>query len=38
MPNEQPLFVALEVTNNQRNLQLPVDNLAGGWNLTVRWK
>ena len=36
--NEGLVFVTLEIVNNQRNLQLPVDDLAGGLNATVTWR
>jgi len=38
IPNDSPVDIALEVTNNQRNLQIPVDDLADGFNLKVTWK
>merc|ERR1712085_17362 len=38
IPNDSPVDIALQVTNNQRNLQIPVDNLADGFNLKVTWK
>ena len=38
MPNDGLVLVVLEVHNNQRNLQIPVDDLAGGFNATVTWK
>lgn len=37
VPNAGPLFLALEVDNNQRNLQLAVDDKAGGFNAVVHW-
>ena len=33
--NEQPIILALQVENNQRNLQIPIDK--AGFNATVRW-
>jgi len=36
--NEDLVFISLEVTNNARNLQMPVDDLAAGFNCTVSWK
>ena len=38
VPNDGLVLVVLEVHNNQRNLQIPVDDLAGGFNATVTWK
>jgi len=38
IPNDRPVALALEVTNNQRNLQIPVDDLASGFNLRLSWK
>ena len=37
VPTDKPVIVALEVANNQRNLQIPVDDRAGGFHLTVTW-
>ena len=37
VPNEKPVSIALEVTNNQRNLQIPVDDLADGFGVKVTW-
>lgn len=38
VPNTDPLFVALDFDNHQRNLQLPIDDLTGAcWNVTVHW-
>jgi len=37
VPNDKPLLVALEVTNNDRNLQIPIDDLAAGMDVRVKW-
>ncbi len=37
LPNESPLALALEVHNAQRNLQIPVDDLADGFGVRVTW-
>ena len=37
VPNDVPLFVVVEVHNNGRNLQLPLDDLARGFNCTIEW-
>eukprot|EP00931_Biecheleriopsis_adriatica_P060406 TRINITY_DN36279_c0_g1_i1.p1 TRINITY_DN36279_c0_g1~~TRINITY_DN36279_c0_g1_i1.p1 ORF type:complete len:429 (-),score=54.60 TRINITY_DN36279_c0_g1_i1:155-1441(-) len=37
IPNDSPLVIALEVTNNDRNLQIPIDDLADGFRLRVAW-
>jgi hypothetical protein len=37
VPNEQLVLVTLEVTNHGRNLQLAIDDLRGGWNVSVAW-
>jgi len=29
--------VVLEITNHDRNLQIPIDDLAAGFNATVTW-
>ena len=31
-PNDGAVFIVLEVHNNARNLQFPLDDLAGGFN------
>ena len=36
-PNEEPLMLVLEITNNERNLQLPIDDLASGMDVHVAW-
>jgi hypothetical protein len=36
-PNDTPLAIVLEVTNNERNLQIPVDDLGDGWSVHVSW-
>ena len=35
VPNSDLVFLVLEVHNNGRNLQLPVDDLGSGWDVTV---
>ena len=35
--NEKLLFIVLEVHNRARNLQIPIDDLRGGWNVSVTW-
>jgi len=35
--NNEPLQLALEFQNNQRNLYMPIDSKKGGWNITVTW-
>jgi len=37
VPNDKPLLIALEVTNNDRNLQIPIDDLAAGMDVRVKW-
>ena len=37
-PNEAALMLTLEVTDHDRNLQLPIDNLVAGWNVKVSWE
>jgi len=37
LPNDRPVILALEVTNNQRNLQIPIDDLAAGFDIKVTW-
>merc|ERR1712151_49838 len=37
IPNAVPVVIALEVTNNDRNLQIPIDDLADGFRLHVTW-
>lgn len=37
-PNAAPVIVAMIVSNNQRNLQIPVDDKAQGFNIHVTWK
>jgi hypothetical protein len=29
--------IALMVVNNERNLQIPLDDKAGGWNVALGW-
>merc|ERR1712194_97772 len=38
IPNDSPVEIALQVTNNQRDLHIPLDDLADGFNLKVTWK
>lgn len=35
--NDAMVFIVMEVHNNQRNLQLPLDDLARGWSCNVTW-
>ena len=35
--NEQLVFVVLQVTNNGRNLQIPIDDLGVGFDAHVQW-
>ena len=37
-PNEAALMLTLEVTDHDRNLQLPIDNLVAGWNVKISWE
>lgn len=37
VPNDQLLLLTLEVSNHGRNLQLAVDDLRQGWNVSVVW-
>lgn len=37
VPNDSPLIIALEVSNHDRNLQIPVDDLADGMGIKVEW-
>ena len=37
-PNNAPVIVAMVVNNNGRNLQIPIDDLAQGFNIHVTWK
>merc|ERR1711865_251027 len=37
IPNTKPVVIAMEITNNQRNLQIPVDDKAQGFNVRVNW-
>ena len=37
LSNDAMVVLALKVTNNQRNLQIPVDDLASGFNIRVGW-
>lgn len=37
LQHEGKIFLALRVDNHQRNLQIPIDDQAGGWNVTVTW-
>lgn len=37
LPNDGPVILALEVTNNERNLQIPIDDMADGFGIRVRW-
>ena len=35
--NDGLVFIVLEVANRDRNLQIPIDDLSGGFNATVTW-
>jgi len=37
IPNDVPVVVALQVANNDRTLHIPIDDLAAGLNMKVRW-
>jgi len=37
-PNDVALMLTLEVTNHERNVQLPIDDLAKGWDVHVKWE
>ena len=37
VPNSKPVILALQVTNHQRNLQIPIDDLANGFDVHVAW-
>ena len=37
LDNDAALAVVLEVTNNARNLQIPIDDLTSGWAVHVTW-
>ena len=37
VPNDRLVFVAIEVRNNQRNLQIALDDLRSGFNASVSW-
>merc|ERR1711959_459263 len=37
LANDGPVLLALEMHNNDRNLQIPVDDLAAGFNVQVHW-
>ena len=38
LPDAQPVVVALLVDNMDRNLQIPVDDKASGFDVRVQWK
>ena len=38
LKHDGKVYLTLKVVNNERNLQIPMDDLAGGWNVTVGWK
>lgn len=31
-------YLALRVDNRERNVQIPLDDLAGGFNVTLGWR
>ena len=35
--SDTKLYVGLRVTDNERNLQIAIDDKAGGWGLRVKW-
>ena len=35
--NEAPIILAMQVVNNQRNLQIPIDDLAKGFDIKLKW-
>ena len=37
LPNDEPVILALEVTNHERNLQIPIDDLRDGMAVRVTW-
>ena len=37
IPTDKPVIIALSVANNQRNLQIPVDDEANGFAICVTW-
>jgi alpha-galactosidase len=37
VPNDKAVIVALQVNNEDRNLQIPIDNLADGFDLKIGW-
>jgi len=37
IPTDKPVIIALSVANNQRNLQIPVDDKANGFAVSVTW-
>jgi len=37
LSNDGPVILALEVTNNERNLQIPIDDIADGFGIQIRW-
>jgi alpha-galactosidase len=37
IPNDSPVVLAMEITNNQRNLQIPIDDKAQGFGIRVEW-
>lgn len=38
VPNDEALVLALRITNNDRNLQIPIDDLADGFAIRVAWE
>lgn len=37
LPNDEPLLLVMEFHNNERNLQIPVDDLAAGFDVQIHW-
>lgn len=37
VPNDELVRLAIQISNNQRNIQIPVDNKAGGFKVRLGW-
>ena len=37
IPTDKAVTIAMEVTNNQRNLQIPIDDKANGFGIKITW-